>query len=409
MNTPRWWPVLVITALVAFITALDNTIVAAAAPSIGRELGLGIGQLQWTALAYMIPFALSLLVSGGLIDRWGQRATLGWGLVAFGAGALLSALARTAPPLLAGRVVQGCAAAFLVPGTLSLLRGVGSQRRRTTGTAVWTAALAVALAAGPAAGGLFSQYLHWSWIFYGNLPFALAALALLPLLRCTPAGGSGSSVRVLRGQRRFQGALLVQVLWGLGVSGVVFFTPLVHQDWVGLDPTGSGLPLALVAVALVLGAPLVPGAVDRLGTRSTVVGGLLLVATGLLAIAAVNHLPEIGPRVPGLLLTGFGSAFTVPLTSWSLGLLADRHAGTAAGMLTASRELSSAAGVALIGGVLLAIRSLWMMGGSADPPALAAGYTAGLLTAAVLQLAAAALAARILHEDFVRHEVLGAQ
>jgi MFS family permease len=448
----RRGPTLVLIGLGAFVTTLDNTIVAAGAPSIARDLALDLGALQWVALGYMLPFAGLLLVAGALVDRWGRRATLLAGLLAFGAGAAAGGLAGSVWLLVAARVLQGAAAAFLVPGLLSLLRTNLDARGRTLGAAVWTACLAAALALGPALGGLLSAALGWSWIFFVNLPFVAAMLGLLPssappgrkpdgprppaaamavvtaslvlltaalvelggdprtggtLLAAGTVLGAGFAVRERRararlvpaeltGNRVFAGSLAVQLLWGLGVSGVFFFTPLVHQEFLGLGPVGAGLPLVLVAVAVLAATPLVPGAVAAFGPHRTVAAGLAVVAGGLLALAAVNHLPAIGPRVPGMVLIGAGSAFTVPLTSHALDVVAERQSGTASGLLTASRELSSALGVALVGAVLTAVRAMRLDAGAPAGVALAGGYTAGLLAAAGLTLAGALLAVRVL-------------
>ncbi|RSM49088.1 MFS transporter [Amycolatopsis balhimycina DSM 5908] len=444
---------LVLIALGAFVTTLDNTIVAAGAPSIARDLALGLGALQWVALGYMLPFAGLLLVAGALVDRWGRRRTLPAALFAFGAGAAVGGLAGSVGLLVAARAVQGAAAAFLVPALLSLLRTNLDARGRTLGAAVWTACLAAALALGPALGGMLSASLGWGWIFFVNLPFVAAMLALLPVAtragetaaatRAPPLGamaavtaclvlltaalvrpwpgselpslaaaavlGAGFALRerraadrlvpaALTGNAVFLGALVVQLLWGLGISGVFFFTPLLHQEFLGLGPVGAGLPLVLVAVAVMAATPLVAPSVTHFGPHRTVAGGLAVVGAGLLALAAVNHIPELLPRVPGMVLIGAGSAFTVPLTSHALDVVAERNSGAASGLLTASRELSSALGVALIGAVLTAVRGLRLDAGTAPGAALAGGYTAGLLTAAGLTLAGALLAVRVLRE-----------
>ncbi|SFS90036.1 MFS transporter [Saccharopolyspora flava] len=441
-------PTLVIIALVAFVTTLDNNIVAAAVPSIGRELALGLTELQWISLGYILPFAGLLLVAGNLVDRWGQRRTLLLGLLVFGTAALAGGFARDAVTLIAARVVQGCAAAVLVPATLSLLRTNLDVRGRAIGAGIWTAALAVAIAVGPATGGLLSEHLHWSWIFFSNVPFAIAAAALTPaaavvtgrsapgrvdvrgMLLVTAAmllflmalvgtgedtpGPAGRFVlaglgavslagfalvqrrspnpllpRALVAERAFLGGVSVQLLWGLGVSGVFFFTPLLHQESLALTPTEAGLPLVLVAVAIVGATPLVAPAVERWGPRYTVLAGLILVSAGLVAIAVINHIPAVPPRIPGLLLIGAGSALTTPLTSFSLEVVAARDAGIASGVLTASRELSSALGVALIGLVLTVRQNAELAGGTPAPHALASGFTAGLITAAIVELLAA--------------------
>jgi MFS family permease len=446
---------LAVIALGAFITTLDNNIVAAGVPSIARDLSLGFAALQGISIGYMLPFASLLLVAGTLVDRWGQRATLLGGLAAFGLGAVLGGLAHTGWLLIGARILQGMAAAFLVPALLSLLRTNLDTKQRAIGATLWTASLAVALALGPTLGGLLSEYLGWSWIFFCNVPFVAVVAALVPSTasatgrgdRARPAfagmvlvtaglvlvtvglvglGGESSSrsavpvvviaaglvallvfslrerrsaVRLmpasLLGQRVFVGGLIVQLLWGLGVSGVFFFTPLLHQESLGLSPLMAGVPLVLVAVAIMAVTPSVPWAVARFGPHRTVFAGLLVVALGLLAVAAVNGIPEVPPRIPGLLLIGAGSALTTPLTSFALEMVDERHAGAASGLLTASRELSSALGVALIGAVLTAVRGADLLRGVHPGPALANGYTAGLLVAAALELLGAALALRI--------------
>ncbi|RZS39247.1 MFS transporter [Herbihabitans rhizosphaerae] len=435
-------------ALVAFVTSVDNTIVATAAPSIAAELGLGLTATQWVTLGYMLPFAGLLLAGGAVIDRWGARPVLSAGLAVFGVGAIVGGLAGSAFVLITGRAVQGAAAALVVPATLSLLRTSVAPGKRPTGVAIWTASLAVALAAGPAIGGAVSEHLGWSWIFFGNVPFAVAPLLIIARLRVGRADPEQSSTlaptalalgcaamvlgtaalvglgdhaaygpvpwtafagaaliasvlfvhhdrrshhpivpRSLLRTRPIAGGLVVQLLWGLGVSGAFFFTPMAHQAALGIGPTAAAVPLVLVAVALVLATPFVAPAVRVFGPRATVAAGLIAVAAGLFAVAAVNHLPAVGPRIPGLILVGAGSAFTTPLTSHALDAAPESRSGTVSGLLTASRELSSALGVALIGAVLAVV---------ARGDGLAVGYTAGLVVAGALELLAALAAALML-------------
>ncbi|SFD71539.1 Major Facilitator Superfamily protein [Actinopolyspora alba] len=442
--------VLTVVAFVGFVTALDNTIVAAAAPSVGRDLGIGLATLQWVSIAYMLPYAGLVLVAGTVLDRLGDRALLA-GFGVFAAGAVVCGAAGGAVPLLLGRACQGVAAAFIVPGTLRLLRTELPERLRATAAATWTAALAAALALGPWLGGVVSQYLHWSWIFYGNLPFVLPAVVLvslgtsqgdrrraakvrLPAALAVTTGlvlltsalvtasetGAGPSWsvplgvlgalllagfvlgerraaeplvprRLLRG-RVFPGANVLLLLWGLGISGVVFFTPLVHQSYLGLDPGTAGLPLVVVAFGVTAATPLVGPAARGFGTHRVVACGLGVVALGLFGLAAVNTVAAILPRVPALLLIGAGSAFTAPITSHALDSSDEDDAGTASGVLTASRELSSAFGVAVVGLVVSTVLRHRVATGSPEPAALAAGYTQGVLLAASLQVIAAVLA-----------------
>nr|WP_216217489.1 MFS transporter [Amycolatopsis aidingensis] len=440
-----------VVALVGFVTTLDNTIVAAAAPSIGRELGLNLTTLQWISIGYMLPYAGLLLAAGALIDRIGRRRTLLAGCAVFAAGALLGGVARSPELLLTARVTQGIAAAFIVPGTLSLIRTKLPESGRKIAIAVWTAALACALALGPWLGGALAEHLHWSWIFLSNLPFVCAAwflltrtsrdepvrsgvpvrlgatvLVTISLVLLTAAvvtsggvvstgvlGGAGllgllafvlSERRAgtplvparLRANRVFLGANALILLWGLGISGIVFFTPLVYQEFLGMGPEEAGLPLVVVAGAVICATPLVPAVTRALGPHRAVCLGLLVLAAGLVQLAVVNGETAMAPRLAGLVLAGVGSAFTAPITGHALDRIGEDDTGTASGVLTASRELSSAFGVVLIGIVLTSVRAGESAAGAADGPALAAGYAAGLLVAAVLQVAGAALALVVL-------------
>lgn len=411
-------------ALVAFVTAMDNTIVVAAAPTIGRELGLDVSVLQWLSIAYLLPYAGLLLLAGTLVDRCGERRTLLVGLTTFGIFAIIAALAGDAALLVAARVGQGCGAALIVPATMSVVRTRLPQAARAAGTAVWMAALGAALALGPWLGGALAEYASWRWIFAAALPFVVPAALLAPrnipsgdtAVRVRPApaivvtaglvlvtgaiattslllGVAGILVlatftrlerraasplipRQLVGDRPFLQINVVASLWGVGIGGVVFFTPLHYQDALGLSPQAAALPLVLVAVALIVTSSLVPHALRRLGPQWTITVGFVLVAAGLAWLAAVDHLPGIGPRLVGLLVLGVGSACTTPLTALALDRADAEVAGAASGVLTASRELAGAFGVALFGLVMS------LAGG---------GYLAGLLAAALLQLAGAGL------------------
>ncbi|GAA4790224.1 MFS transporter [Streptomyces ziwulingensis] len=427
-------------ALVAFVTTADNSVLVAALTSIQAELGLGMAGAQWLGIAYMLAFAGLLPATGPLLDRWGP-AGLRAGLLIFASTSLTAALASDAVVLLAARVGQGLGAALVVPGTLRLLRTGLPARHRHLGAAVWTAALAAALALGPWLGGLLTQHGHWSWIFLAHLP-PLAAAALL-LGRPAPAGpeparapvpvaaallavaastallagvvgwgeewswlpvavGAAALATLVRHERRSTtpllprgavrnpavlGSVAVLLPWGIGVSGVVYFTPMVHQEAFAQGPVAASLPLVVIALAVVAAAPAVAPMTRRFGVRTTVLAGCLAGGGGFLALAGAAHAPDLLSRLPGLVLLGLGAACTAPLTAHPLDTVADRDSGTVAALLTAARELAAALGVALLGLVLA-------RDAVADP---AHGYATALVIAAGLQAVAAAAALTLLH------------
>ncbi|MCP2256459.1 Major Facilitator Superfamily protein [Streptoalloteichus tenebrarius] len=444
---------LALVALVAFVSTVDNTVVVAAAPTIGADLGMDLSALQWLGIAYMLPYGGLLLASGALLDRGGDRVLLA-GFAVFAAGSALGGTSGTAGGVLAARVVQGVAAALVVPGTLRLVRTALRPGLRAVGATVWTAALATALALGPWLGGALAEHAHWSWIFLGHLPFvvlggllvplasdgrrgprrhpvpvgnALAATASLFLLTAAvlaatdASAGIGRSLalgvagcvagiafvlgerraprpliprRLLR-ERAFSQANGVLLLWGMGTSGVVFATPLVHQEFLGMSPSAASLPLTAVAGAVIVTTPLVPVLSRRWGPGRTVAAGMAVVAAGMGALAAVSHIPEVGPRLVGLVVVGVGSALTTPLTAHALDAVAEDDAGTASGLLTAAREVSGALGIAVTGLVVSLVGASRADEGVPAGPALTHGYTAALVLAAVSQLAGAVLASRM--------------
>ncbi|GFJ88470.1 MFS transporter [Phytohabitans rumicis] len=364
---------------------------------------------------------------------------LRYGLAAFTAASALAAVAGTASVLIAARALQGAGAALVVPATLAIVAAQG-ERERMRCIAIWTAAGAVGLGLGPTTGGVLSEHAHWSWIFLINLPAGAAALACcVPLAEHRPAGAApvdwaglatgslgllalaytliagtargfdapavllaaavaaGAGVAFLPVERRsaaalvdvrlfalraFSGGIAVQVLWGLGVNGVYFYTALYLQSVRGFTPTGAGLAFLPLALAVAAGAPLAPPLVARFGAAGTVAAGLTLVATGMAAVAVGG---SVATLLAALAVIGFGSALTVPLGACVLGAVPADRAGVAAGVFGVAREVSGVLGIAVIGVVV-----------AGAGPGLSVGYTYGLLVAAALVLLGAVLSLRTL-------------
>ena len=419
----------------AFLTMLDNTVVNVSAPSIARDLGATLPSLQWLAVGYMLAYAGLMPAGGALADRYGQARLLRAGLAVFTAASLAAGLAGGSGTLIAGRAAQGTGAALLVPAALAIATA-GDERDRMRATAAWTAAGAVALAAGPVLGGAISQHWGWRWIFLLNVPVGLAAfaaagwladgrrhgpaaaldlpgMAVCTLGLCSVAylliGGPGRQwaavatvaaaavlVAVERRARQpmldprlfrrpvFAGGLAVQVLWGLCVTGASFYTALYLQQTRGYPPVVAGAAFLPVAVAVALGAPLAPVLVRRHGPSRTVAAGLVLVAAGLAGVAVAGAAAGLPVLLAALFVVGFGSALTVPLTAVVLADAPPDRAGVAAAVLGTAREFSGVLGVGGLGVLVSAGHGL------------ARGYPLGLAAAAALALAAAYVGARTL-------------
>ncbi|WP_199854875.1 MFS transporter [Streptomyces dioscori] len=433
--------------LTGFITTLDNTVINVALPTVQRELGLTVPDLEWVAAGYVLSFGALLLPGGRLTDLCGRRPVLTAGIVVFTLSSAACALADSGGALITARTVQGIGAALVIPASLAVIAVDLPARLRSTAVGLWTAALAVALALGPVVGGFVTERWGWGWVFALNVPFGVLALLLMPAVpaRSAPRRGGldmpGVLLSVLalylltyglvRGQehgftaapvpqcltvsavaacaflvveartarplvelrllrdRFLTGGILAQVLWGIGVNGVFFFTALYLQRVLGFSPTEAGLAFLPLAGALLLGTPVAERAARTLGAHVSIAGGLGLVAVGLLYVSGVGAGAGYWDLQPGLLMIGWGSALTTPLTVRSLLRVPEDGMGMATGLVSAAREVSGVFGVVLVG-VVLTRRERTALRSGADPrDAFLAGYDRGLRIAACCVLAGA--------------------
>jgi EmrB/QacA subfamily drug resistance transporter len=177
MNRNRW--TLVAVGLATFMTYLDNNIVNVAIPDIQRELGLSTAGIEWVVSGYILTFAGFLLAGGRLADAFGRRRLFLIGLAVFTASSLFAGLATDATTLIAARGLQGIGAAAVTPTTLAIISATFTDRReRNAAVGIWGGVGALALAVGPVLGGLLTQHVSWEWIFWINVPFGIATIAL---------------------------------------------------------------------------------------------------------------------------------------------------------------------------------------------------------------------------------------
>jgi len=450
--------------LATFMTSLDNTVVNVALPSIQRDLGLSLSGLEWIASAYVLAFAGLLLAGGRLADLYGRRRLFLAGTALFTAASLASGLASSPAVLLAGRVAQGAGAALAAPTALAIISAMfPGERERGRAVGAWSGTSALAVALGPLAGGFISQHWHWSWIFFINVPLgaltlalgatavtesrgtrlprgldvpglAAATLALTalsyaliqghaagwtspPILAALAAAAASAAFAAAEARspapmidlalfrnRVFAGGTATLVLWGFGVLGVYFFTPLYLQGVLGFSPTAAGLafvPMALLMAASATAAPLLAG---RAGTGRAVAAGMVLVAAGLAAVALLGQHASFASLMAPLAAVGVGSGLTMPVTAAILGVIPPAQAGVAGGILNAAREASGLLGVTVIGAILAARQGAALGAGATPHAAFVSGYSAGLGAAAALVLAGGAIALRALR-DPARHPV----
>jgi EmrB/QacA subfamily drug resistance transporter len=438
----QWW-VLGLASLASFIVILDAMVVATALTTLRRHLDASLSDLEWTVSAYTLSFAVLLMTAAALGDRLGRRRVFAAGLALFAAASAGCALAPDAAALIAARAVQGAGAATIMPMALALLNGAFPPARRGWAIGIYGGVTALAAVAGPILGGAVTQGLGWQWIFWLNVPVALAAIPLV-LTRIGEATGPGGAVD-LPGIALITAAAL-GLVWGLvrgntagwgsaevtgtltggavaavafavwerhaarpmiparlfrssafsagsvaifainaSLTGVIFLMPQFQQVVAGQDPLGAGLRMLPWGIAPFLVGPWAGALADRIGERTLVVTGSLLQAAGIAWIAVAagpssGYLVLIAP----MSLVGVGFALAIPAVTRSVTStvpLAD--IGTASGAFTTMRQLGGAFGVAILGAAFAAT------GSYATPSAFTHGFAAALGAAAGLALAGA--------------------
>ncbi len=164
----KWWTLAAV-AVGLFMIMLDNTVVNVALPSIQQDLGISTSELEWVVNAYALTFGVLLLTGGKLADLFGRRSIFIAGLVIFTGASLWCGLADGASSLIAARTVQGVGAALMNPATLSIITATFPPRQRGMAIGIWAGVSALALAFGPLVGGLLTEKVSWSWIFFINI------------------------------------------------------------------------------------------------------------------------------------------------------------------------------------------------------------------------------------------------
>src|ERR671934_541402 len=168
----KWWTLAAVT-FGLFMIMLDNTVVNVALPSMQDDLGISQAGLEWVVNAYALTFGVLLLSGGKLADLLGRRAIFIIGLLIFTGASLWCGLAGGAASLIAARTVQGVGAALMNPATLSIITATFPPRQRGTAIGIWAGVSALALAIGPLVGGLLTENISWSWIFFINIPIGV--------------------------------------------------------------------------------------------------------------------------------------------------------------------------------------------------------------------------------------------
>ncbi len=187
MNAPRphsAWPALWALVVGFFMILVDATIVSVATPAIMQDLGADVASVVWVTSAYLLAYAVPLLVTGRLGDRYGPKQVYVTGLVIFTLSSLWCGLTANVEQLIVARIVQGLGASLMTPQTMAVITRTFPADQRGRAMSLWGAVGGIATLVGPIMGGVLVDDLGWEWIFFVNVPVGVVALVLA--LRLVP-------------------------------------------------------------------------------------------------------------------------------------------------------------------------------------------------------------------------------
>lgn len=412
---PQAWKALIALCTGFFMILLDQTIVAVATPEFQRNLDADYNQVIWVTSVYLLTFAVPLLVTGRLGDRFGPKNVYSVGMVVFTLSSLWCGLSDSIGELIAARAVQGFGAALLTPQTMAVINRVFARNRRGAALGAWGATASLSTLTGPVLGGVITEYVGWEWIFFVNVPIGvlsvIAVLAWVPRIRRTTRPIDGLSI-LLSVTAVFLLVFALQQgekehwtwwIWVMVAVAVLLFAAFVRQQSVaersgsdplmplslfrirnfslgnigitamgftvasvplpitmyyqqvhGLSPLDAGLMMIPQAATSLVLSPLVGQLSDRFSARRFGAFGFTVLSLSIVGLTVVmsGGVDHHWTVIP-LIGMGVGNSFIwAPNSASTMRDLAPSQMGAGSGVYNQTRQLGSVVGAAAVGAVL---------------------------------------------------------
>jgi EmrB/QacA subfamily drug resistance transporter len=442
----RKWLALALLCVVQFMVVLDIAIVNVALPSIQVDLGFSEQNLQWVISAYALFFGGFLLLGGRAADLLGRRRIFLAGIVLFTVASLAAGLAWSEASLIAARAFQGLGAAIITPAALSILSTTFVEgRERNIALGAWGAVGGFGAAAGVLLGGILTDALSWSWIFFVNVPVGVTAFILAPILlnesrdarvksfdvpggvfvtgglsslvyAITEAGRDGwlagqtigffvVSLALLGGFVAWElrhpeplmrlGILRIKTVSGANVAGLILGTALFAmflmltlymQQVLGYSAMKTGVAYLAVAGTAILTSAVAAQLVTRVGVKPVLVIGMTTLTAGLVYFTQVSVGGSyLGDLLPGFLLVAVGIGFSfVPISIAALAGVQAAEAGLASGLINTSQQIGGALGIAALSTIATSRTGDAVANGSPHALALVHGFHGAFVAGAII-------------------------
>jgi EmrB/QacA subfamily drug resistance transporter len=460
------WIALVVLCVGMLMIVLDATIVNVALPSIQSDLGFSQSSLAWVVNAYLIAFGGLLLLAGRLGDLLGRRNVFLTGLTVFTLASLVCGLADSQAVLIGARFVQGVGGALtsaVILGMIVTMFPEPSEQARAIGVYSFVASAGGSI--GLLAGGALTEAINWHWIFFVNLPIAVATgiFAVRVLARDKGLGlgrgadvpgallvvsslmlgvytiveaanyGWGSahtlgfgavaaallvgfvarearaenplvSLRIFR-SRNLSGANAIQALMVAGMFGMFFLGALYLQQVLGFTSLEVGLAfLPVTAIIGTLSLGFSAKLILRFGARATLLPGLVSITAGLLLFSRISVDGSYLTHVlPAMVLIGTGAGLSFPsLMGLAMSGAKPDDAGLASGLVNTTLQVGGAIGLAVLATLSTERTASLEAAGHSTASALVDGYQLAFLVGAGLVAVAVGIALTVLRSADVQ-------
>jgi len=407
--------VLVATILGSSMAFLDGTVVNLALPTLQTVFRADVSKVQWVVETYALTLASLLLVGGSMGDRYGRRKMYVYGVAIFAVCSITCGMAPDIGWLIGARALQGAGAALLIPGSLALITATFPESERGRAIGTWSGFSAITAAIGPVAGGWLIEHFSWRWVFFLNIPFALAVIAfcakipearneettggldwLGAVLTMIGLGGvtyaliewpSGSHHVALLAiaflgivaigtlgfveehshapmlpfdlfrSRNFTGANLLTFFVYAPLGALLFFTPLDLIQVQHYSTTEAGGAFSPFILTMLLLSRWAGRLVERYGARIPLTIGPLITCVGFGLFAFASQTGSYWTSFfPAVLVMSLGMTITVaPLTTTVMNAVPKSNAGIASGINNAVSRLASLIAVAAFGALMVTI------------------------------------------------------
>ena len=414
LSSRRRWVVTIGVMTGMFLAALEATVVGTAMPTVIATLG-GLEHYSWVFSAYLLTSTVTVPLWGKLSDLFGRRPVFQAAVAVFLLGSVLSGISKSMPQLILFRGIQGLGAGGLVPLAMTIIGDIYTLEERTRMQALVSGVWGLSSIIGPILGGFLTDQLSWRWIFFINVPFGVASSILMGVALIEPnrqgrpvidyagaitltvaigllmlvlvsegeladllhprnlflvAGSAVFSVLFYRIEKRSKDpvipfslfenrvvsvAVIAGFLTGAAMFGAISFIPLFAQGTRGSTPTEAGTLLTPLMLSWVILSILGGRLLLRVGYRSTVVAGCVLLTAGFVVLASLELNAPLIWLYLDLALIGAGLGLTMLTLLIAVQQAVPREVlGTATSLNQFSRSIGGAIGVAVMGVILSA-------------------------------------------------------